>query len=276
MQRAALMIATLLALTSCGDAAGGPDRMEEEPGVETPPPDFALGGQTGSGRKAPCSDDAECEDLADEVLDWFTHPRPVTQLLRSECETPEPEPDGEGGGYQAGDICVCTFESIEGEPHWHERLFSDPGTSDVRLSNGLHLRFRDRAGIDFLDGVEFDGCDPERPAQSCQPICERYEAGWHAASARIYDITVWHASCPQPPQWGCVSIHRAEGQCYVDLYGTWGSSVSPEGPFDCSECAQTAQEVEDRWSCRRPVCGGEPGDLDIEVDPDAGVDCAER
>jgi hypothetical protein len=284
MPRAAFLIATTLVLAGCGNSAGGPDRQEEDPEVELPPPDFALGGQTGAGRRGPCRDDDHCEELAADVLAWFTQPRPASALLRSECVQPQPESDAgaEGDQFEAGDTCECTFVRADGEderrgalPYWHWQ-YSDPDTSQVRLHKGLSLRFRDRAGVDFLDGVEFDGCDPARPATSCQPICERYEAGWHAAAARTYDVTVVHASCPRPDVEWCANVYRAEGQCYTDLGENYGSEAIERGPFDCSECAQSAQEVENRWSCRQPTCGGEPGDLEIEVAADAGVDCAER
>jgi hypothetical protein len=154
MPRAAFMIATTLVLAGCGNAAGGPDRQKEDPEVELPPPDFALGGQTGSGRWAPCRDDAQCEQLADEVVAWFTRPRAVTQ----------------------------------------------------------------------------------------------------------------------PGEYPCANVYRAEEQCYVDLGRNFGTASSQRGPFDCADCARNARETDERWSCRQPVCGGEPGDLDV----DAGVDCAER
>jgi hypothetical protein len=276
MQRAAWMIATTLVLAGCGKSAGGPD-PDEEPRVEVPPPDFALGGQTGSGRKGPCRDDAQCEQLAANVLSWFTQPRPVSPLLRSECVQPEPaSEDREADEFEAGDECECTFMRADGgEPYWHAQ-YSDSSTSQVRLHEGLRHRFRDRAGVDFLEGVEFEGCDPARPAQSCQQLCERYEAGWHAAATRTYDVTVMHASCPRPGEEWCANVYRAEGQCYIDLGDNYGSEATERGPFDCSECAQTAQEVDERWSCRQPLCGGEPGDLDVAVGAGAGVDCAQR
>jgi hypothetical protein len=69
------MIAMTLVLAGCGNSACGPDRREDEREFELPPPDFALGGQTGSGRRGPCRDDDHCEEVAARVLAWFTQPR---------------------------------------------------------------------------------------------------------------------------------------------------------------------------------------------------------